>query len=260
VDFTSVDISGEVGSFHGTLGISSTHVFAGGDAAIVGIPEDSLGLANLTSYAGSEIGNYMMVSNAANNQLYALGDVDGNYLTGGEGYAKCLIALSSSTAMRNESVRLLWFTKSIFVSHGSFVSSGYNRVIIINADTLFGFAVDLRNSEVIAAGAVLGRMPVIGTNWLSTGAAELLPGNMNSVLYCSLDGVVERQVPSDDNAVDTVYSSPLGDVASIAVDSVANKWYYFFSGASALGNGAATLGHASASYSTIGLPTSIPSS
>ena len=124
---SSVNISELVGSYTGVLGVSSTRVFVSGTKATVGLLKSDLTSSDYTVVPGV---NYTLVTNLASNQLYALSDVNGEYLSGA-GDVSGLIALDHDTGLRDHKKRILWFTEPVHLSMWSTVYSSKIRANFI---------------------------------------------------------------------------------------------------------------------------------
>lgn len=258
----SFDVAANVGRFTGPVAISTSKVFVAGSDATVGFLKDTLvpsDVSNVTAIRSTSI----IVSDIANNQMYALCDGDGIYVDGPSAYFEGLVPLVAETAERDASKRIIWMTEVLFVPYKSSIHAGFHRIVIFNKITSTLHYVNLRNGRVTSFDDMIDRMPVSSIGWYSTGVMEHSYFGENAIVYPSLNGQIERQpFPSDEPLVDLVFSTYLGDVASIAVDGSTNRWYFHYSGDGTFGEGGAVLGHADASlyFEEIAAPTSQPTS
>lgn len=256
----SLDVSPSAGHFFQTLAISSSRVFASGDFATVSLSKDSFQLSSVESSATGAVGDYFFVTDLSNNDIFALGDSDGNFLTGPTGYAECLIPLSATSALRDPSRRIIWLTVPVYMSLQASVHNGLRRLLIVDLETSDVFQVNMRNGAVTCIGEALPRTPDGAGAWLNYGVAELPSAATPALLYAAVEGGIERQtIAHAENYINEKFDSSLGDIASIAVDAVEGEWYYFYEGIGVFGAGGAVLGRAPAAVSFDDMqPTSMP--
>jgi uncharacterized protein YqgC (DUF456 family) len=256
---SSTEASNLAGNYYSGLAVSATKVFVTGEEATITLLSGTLSLAEYQSSLNAEVEVHAFVTNLASNQLYALGDGDGNFLSGPSGYVECLIPVNAVTGARQSSVRILWLTERLYLGYQSSVYVGYNRIIFVDGESQMLYVVSLRSGRILVEEEATER---IGTSsyWLSFGVAEHPSVAAFTMLYASVNGTVERQVVGESSPVDTEYTSPLGDVASLAIDASTNTWYTYYQGAGHFGNGSAVVGKAVANLRIEDyLPTQPPS-
>ena len=253
--FSVVDIIGEA---TGTIGVSSSRVFVSG----------SLGTVGFLKFTTSEYiiieESYTIVTNLANQDVFALGNADGEFLTTA-GELHCLVPLNPSTGIRNEARRILWLTVSFPLFAGSSLYSGYNRVLFLLENSMEIFHMDLLNGKVTQLEDSIVRGPV-SSHWVKAGLASFNNQKQNELLY-SGSGGIEKIIVGPSCSIDHTDTTLLGDSAAIAADSFTNQWYYYYNGIGTFGIGLAQLGSATmlvnqgsaVTYPPYAEPTSFPS-
>ena len=237
----SINVTSWIGYYYGNLALSSSRVFVTGELGTVGLQKSNLSDTDVI-YVDSV--NYTLVSNLATEQLYALGDVNGDFF-GEAGELDSLIPLDGDSGLRDSSKRILWFTEAILVSSSSSIFAGLNRMTVTCLSTAETYTVNLLNGRVTAAdGEVIHRWtsPI---HWLQSGVVEFTKSDQKEhFVYGSPLGGLENQEVNTNNTLLNVFDEPLGDAASIAVDNSTSRWYYFYSGAGVFGESTAVLGYA----------------
>jgi hypothetical protein len=235
------------GAYFGNLAVSTTKVFAGGEQSYAALSKRSF-TSSATEFPYPTDGTFAVVTDLADNQLYALGDDQDNFLDGPSGYVARLVPLADGTLLRHAALASVVLSTPFYLSHQSSVHSGRRRVAFIDRDTGAAYEVDLRTGNVTELGEQLHRGAAT-PHWLHTGVYEHPEEDLNNLLYASLEGNVERQAVGTSLNTTTVYNATLGEVASITVDATEGKWYFFYQGEGPHLGGGAVVGSAAASLS-----------
>eukprot|EP01034_Spumella_vulgaris_P002160 gene2160-2813_t len=126
-------------------------------------------------------------------------------------------------------------SETIYLSLGSGIFSGWNRIVLVDGSNFATYNVDVLNGKVQELQSAAVRWH-FGSGWASWGVAEYTGDTDISILYSSTNGVIERQNLYGVFSVETVHSSSLGAISSFTVDTKLNRWYYYYSGVSSFGN------------------------
>lgn len=173
-------LSSVVGEYYGSVAVSTTHVFVTGSAGTIRLPKDDLDIGNAVLQPQLQ---YSIVTNLANQQLYALSNANGEFMvTSGEVIG--LIPLKHDTGLRDWTKRVMSFTEPIYLEHGSLIYSGYNRVLLGSHEL---HVVNLLNGRVEGVFDTVVRSSA-PTGWANLGIVEFTLQQEYSVMYGSVAG------------------------------------------------------------------------
>ncbi len=235
---------------HGGLALSATKVFVAGESQTIGVQKSDLSLSDPAVISS---GNWSLVSNLATQQLYALADSHLSPLLG-PGTVANLLPLDSDSGAVISGAKTVSLSESVFLSFGSGIFSGWNRLVLVDRITTFAFSVDPRSGKVQGLQSAIVRWHS-GAGWAVWGVAEYSLGAQVSILYAVSSGGVERQNLFADNDLSDLDASGLSPGTSLTVDTALHRWYFYQAGA----DGSETLGFADAGFANA-FPTSRPSS
>jgi hypothetical protein len=247
------DVSSLVGAYNGNLAVSTSRIFVSGEYGTMSFPKSDL---QSNSYSMVHA-NYSLVTNLANQQVYALGDSNADFLVT-SGDLDCLIPIHATTGLRDPAKRILWLTEAIHMGTGSVVASGHNSVGIVEKATLEVYRINLRNGRVTEIDKSIDRW-ILPTPWLQSAVMEFSFEETHKLTYTVASGSLERQELTASSVVDAQFTATLGAAASICTDYLLHTWYYFYAGNGTFGQGDALLGSATMDALEIN-PTSRPSS
>jgi hypothetical protein len=209
-----VDVGVRTGAFGGSIALSSTKLFVSDMSGSVNIDSATL---NIDSVMSSEVTYFALVGDLSTRQVYSLLDGDGLPLTE-SGFLEGLQRVESTADMHTNSRPIVWLSESVALSFGSAVFAGSNRIVVADRSSLLCYSIFPSTGKVTYLGSVLPRWQH-GDNWLSWGVAEFSSVSGVSLVYGSLNGTIERQVVGSDNTLESVFSSALGDVTSLSMDT-----------------------------------------
>lgn len=261
------DASSTVGLDAGGFAISKSKIFLAGDTATAAFSKSGTMQPNRTIAA---LKGAAFCSNLATNDVFALADANLAPLTG-PGIISFLLAIDDVTMARAAAYkRHVGLNTPISVGYHSGIFSGYNRVVIVDRDTLAAWNINLSNGHVIYLGNALCKWAYT-KSWASWGIAEFSYEKKVHLLYGSAGGGgIERQSVNDGlrndgdptkgehyRSIEMVYDGNLGDLVSFSVDITSRRWYFQYTGVGDFGRKTLTLGYADAVFA-FSVPTGQP--
>jgi hypothetical protein len=250
---STVNVTGLIGTFDGSLGVSPTHVFVSGSRGTIGLSKGSLDSENPVVVTAKS----SMITNMANQRIFALGDADSNFIDGA-GLLYCLIPLDPATGSRNYFGRILWLSEPVPVTYGAGLYSGHNRLVVTDSTSLDSYEINLENGNVVQVEDEIRRSQTpVGA--LTFGIVEYTFQNALSINYAAPEGGVESQLLDNQHLLGAAFNGDLGYASSLTVDASTSRWYFCYAGDGTFGEGSAVLGYADVVILE-SAPTSSPSS
>jgi uncharacterized repeat protein (TIGR01451 family) len=236
-----VDHDALTGDDRGGIAISTSQAFVTGDGATA-----RYAAGDLTS--GVSLGQIRdsLCTDLRTETVYLLGN-GATPLTSSGGTVTTLIELNPATGAPSGVV--LSLSQSFAMSYGSGIFSGYGRIVVHTAGTVYDIYVP--------TGTVTSRGAMVMPNWYSSetwaiwGVAEYFDGALYlTYRESSSQRIVRARVP--DGAVTAVATfSNLSDLSSFVVSPSRNRWYFHHEYTSQFGGLSETLGYADAQLSFI---------
>ena len=228
----SVDVTVQVGDFHGSMALSTDRVFLSGSKGTVGYPKNNLASSSPVIVTGE---NYTLVTNLATQQVYAVGDEVGKSLQG-VGYFHCLIPLDADSALHANSLATFWLSEAVFVSVGSNLYSGYNRIVVVDGTSLESFAIQLQNGRVTEMDDIALSRQAMSNDRFQGGVLAYSFQQEDILMYATPAGATEHQHLNPTSAVTNRQQGVLGLSSSIALDATSanHNWYFYSEGGGSL--------------------------
>lgn len=262
----TMDISEIVGRDAGGFALSKSKVFLTGESHTAAFSKETLSSGTRVS----ALKGASFCSNIATSDVYVLADSNLTPLTGPGQLAFLMAVDDSSSTIAPEYRRHVTLNTPISLGYNSGIFSGYNRVVVVDRDSLAVWNINVNNGHVVFVGSALCKWAYT-RSWASTGIAEFSYGKRVHLLYGAAGGGgIERQSISgdllegreQDITTEMVYDGNLGELVSFGVDISADRWYFQYTGPGDFGQHDLLLGYADASFGMhepTGAPTGQPS-
>ena len=245
---TSLSVNGAFGVGHepitgddrGGIAVSSSRVFVTGDETT-----GRLALGDLSGGAALANRYDALVSDLKTETVYNLGN-GSTLITSAGGTVTTLIELNATTGAATGRRVTLSSPIPLPPANGRVgLFAGYERVVIHNGTRVYNI--------LLPSGAVadLGTMPPpphrFSESWAYWGVAEFFDGAIHLVYGRDFFTISRTRVP--DGATSTLlYYQSLGDIASLTVSPLNDRWYFHYEGSGIIGSGDELVGFAEASF------------
>jgi len=247
------------GDDRGGIALSSTSLFYTGDNATGSFPTSDISNGSMLGYQYD-----VLASNIKTKQVYALGTQFGIVQDGGDLVTR-LVPLDPTTGVQlGGEITLSTPISLSSLNYKAGIFSGWDRIVLLDGDSLNAFNIDLPSGNVTALGTLNLYSDSISSddrlgceNWATWGIAEYAGGSIKLVYSSSTNfggnSAIKRYDVGNDT-VTTVADFPAGvsDLCSFTVDPATNRWYFHYesyAGAFNFGNDE-NIGYATASFLT----------
>ncbi len=240
IDTVQPDISASIGELNGNLGVSSNKVFVSGTSGTISIDKSTLNMGSVNVVSGAAY-SYSIITNLANQQLYALGDLEEEFIIV-SGDVTCLIPLSATSGLRDVGP-VVWLSEPIYMEAGSIVFSGYDQFFVTSPSTHDTYSISLLDGAVEQQEDLLHRWQQ-SHQWMSWGILERTVHHEDTTIYAAQTGKLEVQGVNAASSVDSPWPFYVGESASLGVDASTGRWYAVYAGSGVFGTSSAQLGSA----------------